>query len=411
MKVLLSAFACSPELGSEPGVGWGFVKQIAKKHRVWVLTAVANQSAIEQALAEHPLPDVHFVFVGLHRHSTSFAGKSWLHHIYYLLWQFQVYRVARSLHRVQDFDLVHHLTYVNSWMPSLLGWLRAPFLWSAGTKDRSPLPFIRDMSWKSQIWELSRNALIGALGPFTQFVTALHASLILTSSELSLWSPSLPVKRCLLGALSTEEIDWLGVRPISTPHSFRMASIGRLMGLKGYALGLRAFARVQGDFPWSEYVIIGNGPERDYLGRLAADLGCAEKVRFVDWLPRGQLFQLLNEVDVLIHPSLHEQFSYVILECMAAGIPVICLDVGGPSLLVGTEYGFKIPVSSPSQVVDDICRAICRLAQDPECRIRMGEEARTHANRAWNWEVVGEKMLSLYKAVHSRETDDRTTFA
>jgi glycosyltransferase involved in cell wall biosynthesis len=411
MKVLLSAFACSPELGSEPGVGWGFVKQIVKRHQVWALTAAANQSAIEKALADNPLPGAHFVFVGLHRHLASFAGKSWLHHIYYLLWQFQAYRAAKALHRVNDFDLVHHLTYVNSWLPSLMGWLGPPFLWSAGIKDRTPLAFIRDMSWKSQIWELSRNALIGVLGLFTHFTTALRASLILTSSDLSLWRPYLPVKRCLMGALTTEEIECLGVRSKSTHRCFRMASIGRLMGLKGYALGLRAFACIHHEFPWSEYVIIGNGPERDYLGRLAVHLGCGGKVRFVDWLPRAQLFQLLNKVDILIHPSLHEQFSYIILECMAAGIPVICLDVGGPSLLVSTEYGLKVQIGSPSQVVNDICGAICRLAKDPEGRARMGEKARSMVSRRWNWEAVGEHMLTLYKAVHSKETDARTTIA
>ena len=110
------------------------------------------------------------------------------------------------------------------------------------------------------------------------------------------------------------------------------------------------FARLLRDRPNSEYWIVGDGPERQRLEVCARDLDCHRAVWFRGWQSREQVLALLSEVDVLVHPSLHEQFGYVLLEAMVTGRPVICLDVGGPSEVVGEACGFKIPASHPAQV-------------------------------------------------------------
>nr|BAL55900.1 glycosyl transferase family 1 [uncultured Chloroflexota bacterium] len=162
-------------------------------------------------------------------------------------------------------------------------------------------------------------------------------------------------------------------------------------------MGLRAFARIHRIYPKSEYWLVGNGTETPYLRRLASESGVENAVKFLPWQPRERLWQLLKEIDVLVHPSLHEQFGYVILEAMAAGRPVICVDVGGPSLLVEEEFGFKIPVSNPKQVVDELVNALHQLITQPEKRLQMGKNARRTALEKWSWEIVGERLLALYE--------------
>ena len=66
-RVLLSAYACEPVKGSEPGVGWNWVRQLSQFAEVWVLTRANNRNSIEAAIAEHPLPHVHFVYYDLPR--------------------------------------------------------------------------------------------------------------------------------------------------------------------------------------------------------------------------------------------------------------------------------------------------------------------------------------------------------
>ena len=65
LKVLVSAYACEPDKGSEPGVGWNWAKQIAHFHEVWVVTRTNNRPAIEERIEKNPDPNLHFIYVDL----------------------------------------------------------------------------------------------------------------------------------------------------------------------------------------------------------------------------------------------------------------------------------------------------------------------------------------------------------
>ena len=182
-------------------------------------------------------------------------------------------------------------------------------------------------------------------------------------------------------------------------NPFRLLSLGRLLHWKGFHLGLQAFARMVRVFPQSEYWLIGDGPERRNLERLAERLGITEKVRFIGALPREEALRHLAEVDVLVHPSLHDSGGWVCVEAMAAGRPVICLDLGGPALQVTEETGFKIPARTPEQAVEEMAQAMLRLATDGAVRQRMGESARQRVREAFSWERRGEELQEIYTEV------------
>lgn len=112
MKVLISAFACEPGSGSENGVGWHWVMEVSRLgHEVWVLTRAVNRPAIERARAAGGVPgNVHFLYYDLPYLAETFDGYNLTVYPYYLLWQWNAYRLARTVHAVQSFDLVHHVT-------------------------------------------------------------------------------------------------------------------------------------------------------------------------------------------------------------------------------------------------------------------------------------------------------------
>ncbi len=182
-------------------------------------------------------------------------------------------------------------------------------------------------------------------------------------------------------------------------NDFRIVSIGRLLHLKGFHFVLKAFARVQHALPAGEYWVIGDGPERSRLERLARELDVIERVTFCGWLPRSQVLEKLAECDALVHPSLHDSGGWVCVEAMAVGRPVICLDLGGPALQVTEEAGFKVPAISPEQVVNDLAETICRLAQDPALRKRMGEAGQKRVAEYFDWDRKGERISKVYEKV------------
>jgi len=405
MKVLLSAYACEPGKGSEPGVGWNWVRQIARFHEVWVITRANNRKPIEKALADNEMPNVHWIYFDLPAWARFWKRGPRGVHAYYYLWQAGAYFVARRLQQKVCFDLVHHLTFVNYWMPSFLALLPVPFVWGpVGGGESAPRSFWPSFSLRGRIHEIMRDLAraLAQLDPFVR-ITARRAAIAFSTTQAT--AARLRALGCRSVHLFSEsglvedEIRRLGTHPPRQGHPFRLVSIGNVLHLKGFELGLRAFAQFQGSFLHSAYWIIGEGPERKRLERLALELGVSDRVIFWGRLPRDQALEKLCECDVLLHPSLHDSGGWVCLEAMAAGLPVICLDLGGPAVQVTEETGIKVPALSPEQVVSDLAATIGELAARPERRTSMGNAGRDRVKLHFAWDRKAFKMMEIYSQI------------
>ncbi len=91
------------------------------------------------------------------------------------------------------------------------------------------------------------------------------------------------------------------------------------------------------------------------------------------------------------------------MEMMAAGRPVICLDLGGPALQVTDATGFKIPASNPNQVVRDLGAVMVKLAQDPVLLKRLGEAAHNRVRHLFNWQIKGRHLAELQKTIVAQQ--------
>ena len=399
MRILLSAFACQPGLGSEPGVGWNLATHLARENEVTVLTDVRNRPAIARSVDSRRGLDLDFRFVEPPSTLRGHAHGTALHYLYYLAWQLTAQREAAELNAANPFDLIHHATYVNSWMPSLMGRLGVKFVWSAGTREVTPLSFLSPMSWNGRAAEVTRAVLIKVIGRANSHITAKGAHLILSSSPTVKWSGGPKVVYFPMGGLPREEIRRLEGTPIRPDGAFRLISVGRLLAWKGVALGIAAFQRVLRDLPDSEYVIIGDGRERPYLERQVRKLGIGGSVRFAGHLSRQDVFRDLKDADVLVHPSLHEQFGYVVVEAMAAGRPAVCLDIGPSPAVVGDQGGFRIPRTTPAEVIDQLAARLIELGRNRDKLAECGGAAQAWALTHWSWEAVTERLTRLYAEV------------
>ena len=98
MKVLLSAYACEPNKGSEPGIGWHWVLEVTRLgHDVWVLTRANNRETIERA--SPGLPNLHIVYHDPPAWVARLKKKGPFLQLYYAWWQWSAYRRARQLHQ------------------------------------------------------------------------------------------------------------------------------------------------------------------------------------------------------------------------------------------------------------------------------------------------------------------------
>ncbi|HIK06641.1 MAG TPA: glycosyltransferase family 4 protein [Trichormus sp. M33_DOE_039] len=412
MKILMSAYSCEPGMGSEPGVGWNIAQEAAKYHEVWVLTRPdESQNIIKAELERNPNPNLHFVYFTLPFWQDSrrwgYSGGMQLH---YYLWQIQAYFVARRLHKKIGFDLSHHVTFVKYSNPCLLSLLPIPLVWGpVGGGESAPLSFWYDFSLNGKMYEIARSFVryLGEQDPLVRLTAKRSAVVRATTKDTAQRLYKLGVNHVQIlpeSGLSEEDIALLAQYEVPKEAPVRFISIGRLFHWKGFYLGLRAFA--QANLPNTEYWIVGQGPESDRLQALAADLGITQKVKFWGKLPRYKALNLLKESHVLVHPSLHDSGGWVCMEAMAAGRPVICLDLGGPAVQVTDETGFKIPVDEPYQVVRDLATAMIHLVKDSELRVNMGQAGRKLVSENHSWPVIGKRLNKLYLEVGSRKVSE-----
>lgn len=403
LRILLSAYACEPWKGSEPGVGWNVARAVAAEHEVWVLTRANNRLAIEAALAQNPQPQLHFAYYDLPPRLRGWKHGQRGVHLYYLLWQAGAAAVARELHARVGFDVAHHVTFVNYYWPTAVDGLGMPFLWGpVGGGESAPRGFWPGLGARGAAYEVTRelNRWLAERNPQVR-AAARHAGLALATT------PETAGRLRRLGArevrvfsqvgLPGDEIDALGSLPQPPERPFRFLSLGRLLALKGFHLGLEAFAR--SGLKEAEYWIVGDGPERKRLERLAERLGVAGRVRFWGWLAREQALQALGQCHVLVHPSLHDSGGWVCLEAMAAGRPVLCLGLGGPAMQVDANTGFQIVPREPEKVVIDLGTSMFRLAYEPKMRIDMGYQGKEKVKRKFDWAKKGLEIIEFYKSL------------
>lgn len=421
LRVLMSAYACEPGIGSEPGVGWKIAREMADRHEVWVITRSNNGPVIEPELLRDPAPSLHFVYFDLPSWARWWKRGQRGVQLYYYLWQVGVYFVARRLRRRIDFDLTQHVTFVKYWSPSFLALLPVPFVWGpVGGGESAPRALRRGVSLRGKAYEALRNLArwIGEHDPFVKLSARQSVVALATTEETAVRLRGLGARNVKLfsqlGA-SGEELEQLGrhavkgrtTERVADAATVRFLSIGRLLHWKGFHLGLRAFARA--GIPGSEYWVVGDGPEQERLEALARELGIAHRVRFLGDLQREEVFHKLGDCDVLVHPSLHDSGGMVCLEAMGIGRPVICLDLGGPAVQVTEETGFKVPAADPEGTVCGLAEVMSTLAHDTDLRVRMGLAARRRVEEHFSWDKKGGQIDEFYLEALALSGSPRTT--
>lgn len=401
----MSAYACEPGTGSEPAVGWNVALELANDHDVVVLTRANNRATIQRYLESNPAErHPHFVYVDLPPWLRFWKRGGRGVQLYYYLWQLWAIPVARREHRRSPFDILHHVTFVRYWAPSCLAFVGAPFVWGpVGGGEDVPAELYERMPPDALRFERVRNLArwLGEHDPLVRFTARRSAVALAATDQTARRLRRIGARKIKIVSqvgLSNEDVAQL-CGPTKASEGFHLVSLGNLIYWKGHELALRAFARaaVEG----ATYTLIGDGPERQRLEDLARELGVAEAVSITGRLPRGQALDLLLGSHALLHPSLHDSGGFACLEAMGAGKPVLCLNVGGPALIVGGDAGIAIDARDPEQVIEDLAAAIDRLVAQPGLAAAMGDAGRRRVREEFMWSRVAGRLGDEYAALPS----------
>lgn len=418
LRILIIAEHTSMRFGGEAALPAHYFRVLTQRELpVWLMTHARVRPELERTFHAH-LDRIHFIEDNwFHRLMWKVGDKLPARLAYFstgllsrLFTQWQALQIARGLVSTHGIDIVHQPIPVSPKEPSLLSNLGAPLVIG---------PMNGGMDYPPAFSE--RTTLIGRVLVYAgrQATELMHlvipgkrrAGLLLVANERT--RAALPrICKSPVDLLVENGVDlelWRTKKSLEGAHQppnngpCVFVFMGRLVDWKAVDLLLEAFAQCS---PTSnrQLLIVGDGPERSALEDLADRLGLLNKdstgqaaVSFLGWLDQQECAKVLGKADAMILPSLMECGGAVVLEAMAAGLPVIATDWGGPADYLDERCGILVKPSGKDCFTTGLAEAIDHLARNPQIRLAMGKEGRRRVETVFNWDSKVDQILGLFE--------------
>jgi glycosyltransferase involved in cell wall biosynthesis len=174
-----------------------------------------------------------------------------------------------------------------------------------------------------------------------------------------------------------------------------IGTVGSLTERKGHRYFFEAIPEIIRKKPDVHFIVIGEGPQKQQLEHLRISLGLEDRLTMLGF--QENVVPLLKQMDLYVHPSVHEPFGIAILEAMAAGRPVVASSVEGiPEIVIDGETGYLVEPGNAMQ----LSRAICDLLEDKDKIERMGRAGRYRVENLFPIERTVREYERLYDAIY-----------
>ncbi|MAF50502.1 MAG: hypothetical protein CMH64_00250 [Nanoarchaeota archaeon] len=178
-----------------------------------------------------------------------------------------------------------------------------------------------------------------------------------------------------------------------------LLTVGRLASYKGIKYLITALVKIKEDFPKIKLIIVGDGPEKEYLEKLTRQLNLEENIIFTGKIPNENLPRYYASADIFIGPSIiaedgwTEGMGIVFLESISSGTPVIGSDVGGISdIIKDNETGLLVEQKNSEQIAN----AVGKILKDKKIGEKMVKKGKKYVEENYSWDVVAERFEKIY---------------
>lgn len=213
-------------------------------------------------------------------------------------------------------------------------------------------------------------------------------------------------KTTICNGIETDEIYTNNKKPKKYQNYKILLSVSRLISTKGIDFNLYALKELVTRFNNIIYLIIGEGPFKQYLNKLAIDLGVEKYVIFLGQLPHKKVLEYMSICDIFVMPSWQETFGLVYLEAMAHGKPIIgCKSQGIDGVVKDGETGLLVKQKD----IKGVIRSVGYLLNHDEEAKLIGKKARKLVLKNYTWEKNAEKTINIYKEAICDNLYNRST--
>ena len=435
LKILINAYACCPNMGSEQGMGWNWISNIAKICEVFVITESEYEN-VNSRLAENceqygitkeQCDRMHFYFVPAGEteeesakiRSMCWNQGTWSFYLKYAKWQEKALAVARNIIDEQEqsgskIDIMHQLNMAGFREPGMLykinderkklGKERIPIVWGPMTGYGSiPFPFMLSGGLKFTAFYSLKNTL-----NILQLIMQPRVrKMVKYSDKLIAATPEMKNGIDKFYNVDIEHINETGcvikndetsfVKTFSK-EGFKVLWVGRFMYTKQLEIALKVMGQLT-DLKNIEFHIVGKGFTEEETQTMRAKAVEYAAERICHWhgqIPNSEVHKLMQESDIFFFTSIFEATSTVILEAIQNGLPIVCFDRCGFGPIVDDTIGMKIPCKSPKQAVRDFVTVINYLYHHREVLPSMSANCKSKRQEL-SWDNKMTRLMSFYK--------------
>lgn len=409
MKILINAYACSPGMGSEPGMAWNWVSNLARFCQLYIVTEGEFRDKIEEAVPKlEQGRNMHFYYnpVPDEVRKMCWNQGDWRFYKYYRQWQWKTYLLAQDICNSQHVDVLHQLNMIGFREPGYLWKLSqetgVPFVWGPiGGLKQFPTAYLQGAGMKMKLFNRLKNFLnVWQLKHDKRVDEAFQTAKILISSipdsyraikrYKGLDSIVIPETGCFLSEdIPTSRFD---------DSEFHVIWVGKFDFRKQLPLALRVVATVAN--PRIILDVYGSGTDTQVseAKRIATALGIDDRVVWHGSQCNSVVMEAMRHAQLFLFTSVSEDTSTVVLEAVSNRLPVVCFDTCGMAAVINDEVGCKIPLSTPMQSVHDFAAVLKRLERDRGLLKQMSENCRQRQVEL-SWESKAKAMVEWYEKV------------
>lgn len=409
LKVLINAYACSPGMGSEPGMAWNWVVNLAKFCELHIITEGEFREKIEAVVPTlEQGGNMHFYYnpVSDEIRKMCWNQGDWKFYKYYRQWQWKTYHMAKDICGKERIDVLHQLNMIGFREPGYLWKLSkengVPFVWGPiGGLKQFPTAYLKGAGLKMQlfmrlknflnIWQLKHEKRVDeALKTAKLLISSIPDSYRALKKYKGLESIVIPETGCFLSEdISTARFD---------TEEFHVMWVGKFDFRKQLTLALQAVALAKN--PKMKLDVYGSGSvgQVEMAKRIAEELGISWQVIWHGNQQNDVVMEAMRKAQLFFFTSVNEDTSTVVLEAVSNRLPVVCFDACGMSAVIDDSVCRKIALSHPSQSAHDFARILNELEGNRSLLKHLSENCKQRQMEL-SWEVKARKVVEEYERI------------
>lgn len=398
MKILAIAYACEPNRGSEPGVGWNWVRQIAKQKNIeiTVITRANNSDVIKKYYENNLDEGIKFIYYDLPKSILKYKRGDKAIKLFFSLWQIGVIKFIKKQKILDMYDYVWDFNFGSLALPTFCYKLKKRYvIGPVSTKESIPKSYIERMKKKEKVKYKIQQYMRTHLwtNPFTWHALK-YADIVVTCNEMSRkYLPpnvkSIAVFHNGLDLNENIEIKENENEPVHLIYS------GRLIKSKNIEVAIEAINLLgikKGELSFSIY---GSGPEKKKIESLVNKYDLQDIVKFCPKIKQKELFEIYKKADIYMFPSLLEISSTSVMEAMYYGLLPVCLNINCMEYIINNDAVVKVDNISFESDAKNIAKEIRNLLDDKNRLLQRRIKCASIARHSFVWQQKYTEVIKI----------------